>query len=61
MVWFINQPVGWREKTRQRIYRILNGIDNHVQKLNNRFTNPSGTKTPEEAATNNAEPIKSAE
>lgn len=58
LVWFINQPVGWREKTRQRIYHILNGVDNHVQKLNNRFTNPSGKKTPS-APASNSEPMKS--
>lgn len=56
-IWFINQPTGWREKTRQRIYHILSGIDNHVQKLNNRFTNPSGETTPSAPS----EPVKSEE
>lgn len=48
-IWFINQPCGWNHKTRQRLYSILSGVDGYVQKLNNRFTNPSGKKaTPPE-------------
>jgi GTPase SAR1 family protein len=43
-IWFINQPVGWSNSTRKKIYQILNKIDGYVQDLNNRFTNPSGKK-----------------
>ena len=59
-IWFINRPAGWRAKLRQRIYRILSGIDNHVQKLNDRFTNPSG-KTTSSVPASSAEIMKSAE
>ncbi len=44
-IWFVDQPVGWSNKTQQRLNEILNNVNDYVQKLNNRFTNPSGTSS----------------
>ncbi|MFK5971136.1 MAG: dynamin family protein [Candidatus Marithrix sp.] len=41
-IWFVNQPVGWNRKTQQRLTEILSSVNNYVQKLNDKFTNPSG-------------------
>ncbi|MDM8565019.1 dynamin family protein [Candidatus Halobeggiatoa sp. HSG11] len=41
-IWFVDQPVGWSRKTQQRLNEILGSVNSYVQKLNNRFTNPSG-------------------
>ncbi len=41
-IWFVDQPVGWNRKTQQRLNEILGSVNNYVQKLNNKFTNPSG-------------------
>ena len=41
-IWFVNQPVGWSRKTQQRLTEILTSVNNYVQKLNDKFTNPSG-------------------
>ncbi|MFO7285855.1 MAG: dynamin family protein [Gammaproteobacteria bacterium] len=40
---FIERPVGWTAGTRKRIERILTDADAAIQKLNDRYTNPSGT------------------
>ena len=40
---FQKSPAGWNSLTRKRIHRLRQQIDNHVQQLNDRFTNPSGT------------------
>ncbi|MEN8213879.1 MAG: dynamin family protein [Pseudomonadota bacterium] len=39
---FLGRPVGWGPLTRRRLSRIRQNTDNYVQKLNDRFTNPSG-------------------
>jgi hypothetical protein len=44
-IWFVDQPVGWNRKTQQRLSEILGSVNNYVQKLNNKFTNPSGSIT----------------
>ncbi|MCK5877489.1 MAG: dynamin family protein [Candidatus Marithrix sp.] len=41
-IWFVDQPVGWNRKTKQRLNEILGSVNNYVQQLNDRFTNPSG-------------------
>jgi uncharacterized membrane protein YccF (DUF307 family) len=53
-IWFIDQPVGWSNRTRQRLSKVLGSVNKYVQKLNDRFTNPSGkqiepTPVPQEA------------
>lgn len=40
-------PVGWGNRARRRIARILSEADSFVQALNDRFTNPSGFGVPE--------------
>lgn len=44
--WLVKQPVGWSQRVQRRLHNTLNNINGYVQRLNNRFTNPSG-KTPE--------------
>ncbi|EDN68023.1 conserved hypothetical protein [Beggiatoa sp. PS] len=43
---FISEPIGWSNKTQQRLHNILTNVNNYVQRLNDRFTNPSGKKQP---------------
>lgn len=43
-IYFIANPKGWNTKTRKRLYAVLGDINNYVQTLNDRFTNPSGKK-----------------
>ncbi|MEK8019015.1 MAG: dynamin family protein [Candidatus Parabeggiatoa sp.] len=43
-IWLIDQPVGWSNRTQQRLSNVLGSVNNYVQKLNDRFTNPSGKK-----------------
>jgi hypothetical protein len=50
-IWFINQPAGWGNGTQKRINNLLGSVDSYVQKLNNRFTNPSGKADKGKAAT----------
>jgi len=38
----INEPVGWGSRMHKRIGNILGNVNSYVQKLNDRFTNPSG-------------------
>lgn len=45
-IWLINQPVGWSRKTQLRLHNLLTSINTYVQRLNDRFTNPSGKKSP---------------
>ncbi|NIO08076.1 MAG: dynamin family protein [Deltaproteobacteria bacterium] len=40
---FSRQPVGWNRFTRKRLARILSDANRHVQTLNNRFADPSGS------------------
>ena len=40
---FIERPVGWTAGTRKRMDRIFTEADAAIQKLNDRYTNPSGT------------------
>jgi len=43
-IWFVSQPVGWGNKTQQRLHNTLSKVNSYVQQLNDRFTNPSGKK-----------------
>lgn len=38
------QPVGWGRRSRKRLHKVIAETDNLVQKLNDKFANPSGTK-----------------
>ncbi len=42
---FKSTPVGWGTKTRQELDNIRSNIDYFVQKLNDRYTSPSGSNT----------------
>ncbi len=42
-------PTGWGNAARQRVEQVLRNCDIHVQTLNDRFTNPSGTGCPQES------------
>ena len=39
---FRRNPVGWGRRTRRKITMVLENTDDYVQRLNDRFTNPSG-------------------
>ncbi len=41
---FATRPVGAGPITRKRLTRVLNDSDRYIQTLNDRFTNPSGTR-----------------
>jgi hypothetical protein len=38
------QPVGWGRRSRKRLHKVIAETDNLVQKLNDKFANPSGAK-----------------
>lgn len=42
---FGGNPVGWNKRVTQRLDAIRDSIDRFVQRLNDRFTNPSGVKS----------------
>jgi hypothetical protein len=48
-------PIGWGNRARRRVARILSDADRYVQALNDLFTNPSGAGVPERPATPVAE------
>jgi hypothetical protein len=49
---FSKQPAGWNDRTKHRIKEVLADAGLYVQKLNDRFTNPSGeTRLPVSATT----------
>ncbi|MGM0593006.1 MAG: dynamin family protein [Pseudomonadota bacterium] len=41
---FATRPAGWGRGSRKRLHRVIGETDRLVQKLNDRFANPSGTK-----------------
>ncbi len=43
---FVGRAAGWGPLTRRRLSKIRQNTDNYVQKLNDRFTNPSGQHQP---------------
>ncbi|MBG7601828.1 MAG: dynamin family protein [Gammaproteobacteria bacterium] len=43
---FLGRAAGWGPLTRRRLSQIRQNTDNYVQKLNDRFTNPSGQSQP---------------
>ena len=43
---FSIKPVGWGRRSRKALANILTAVDEYVQQLNDRFTNPSGTGNP---------------
>jgi GTPase SAR1 family protein len=60
-IWFIEQPVGWSGRTRQRLSKVLGSVNKYVQKLNDRFTDPSGKQiepTPAPQTTEEAKPTQ---
>lgn len=47
---FISEPTGWRKKKMHAIFlKVLSDANSYVQKLNDRFANPSGKKTKKES------------
>lgn len=53
---FRKQPAAWGRRSRHSLANIINQADDYVQRLNDRFTNPSGEEPPVsgEAPTTNA-------
>jgi len=53
---FSTQPAGWGRASRKRLNRVIGETDRLVQKLNDRFANPSGGRqaAPEQAPTTDA-------
>ena len=56
---FFRQPAGWNKKTGQRLAKILDDANSYIQRLNDMYTNPSGTKQAAEEADVNADLIAS--
>ncbi|MGB5438652.1 MAG: dynamin family protein [Gammaproteobacteria bacterium] len=48
---FRKNPVGWNNRARKRLHRVIAEANRFVQKLNDDFTDPSGKLAPHEAAT----------
>jgi hypothetical protein len=44
---FRPQPVGWGRRARRRVQGVRRSADQFVQRLNDRFTDPSGKRAPE--------------
>lgn len=40
---FMRQPAGWSKRTAQKLTRIFDDCNGYIQKLNDMYTNPSGT------------------
>lgn len=55
---FRPEPVGWSRRTRRRLHALIAVADGYIQKLNDRFTHPSGEQ--EVAATPETQPDLSA-
>lgn len=43
---FSIKPVGWGRRSKKALAGILTAVDEYIQQLNDRFTNPSGNITP---------------
>jgi hypothetical protein len=41
---FLRQPAGWNKRTGQQLGKILDDANRYIQKLNDMYTNPSGTR-----------------
>ena len=41
---FFRQPAGWNKRVSQKLAKILDATNGYIQKLNDMYTNPSGTK-----------------
>src|SRR5690606_30189572 len=41
---FVEKPIGWNAGTRERLDRIMSEADIAIQRLNDRFTSPSGAR-----------------
>jgi hypothetical protein len=41
---FLRQPAGWNKRTSQQLQKILDDANRYIQKLNDMYTNPSGTQ-----------------
>jgi len=55
---FLKNPVGWHEVSAQVIDEVINEANDHIQSLNDQFTNPSGLD--EEDTSTIAQPIETA-
>ncbi len=44
-IWLVGEPVGWSRRMQQRLHGILSNVNTYIQRLNDRFTNPSGKET----------------
>jgi len=42
---FRPEPVGWNRRSRKLLSRVIGDADQYIQRLNDRYTKPSGTKT----------------
>ncbi|MCW9024608.1 MAG: dynamin family protein [Gammaproteobacteria bacterium] len=40
---FRPEPVGWSNRTRKRLHRLLENAESYIQKLNDRYVKPSGS------------------
>jgi len=47
---FRKNPVGWNNRCRKRLQQVITEANQYVQTLNDTFTDPSGTMTPEQQA-----------
>ena len=48
---FRKSPVGWGNRTRKRLQRVIEEANLHVQTLNDTFTDPSGEQSAQESTT----------
>jgi hypothetical protein len=47
---FRKTPVGWTSRGRNRLKQVITEANQYVQRLNDAFTDPSGSATPDETA-----------
>lgn len=57
-IWFVNKPAGWNHKMHLRIGGVLSSVNSYVQKLNDRFTDPSGKTSKSEPEKPIQQPIQ---
>jgi len=48
---FRKSPVGWGKRSRKRLQRVIEEANQHVQTLNDTFTDPSGEQSEQESTT----------
>jgi len=47
---FLKTPVGWGNRSRKRLHRVIAEANRYVQTLNDSFTDPSGELSPNESS-----------